>query len=290
MADQLIDDERMNELYAQLAEKVLIEKEVQTAEIVQKSFYPATDLDLPNLKLCGHSVAATQCSGDWWQYAQIKDYVLFAIGDVTGHGVAAALVTAAVQSAFCILMELIREAAEDSIPSVFDLSRRLDMAVRIAGADSTSMSLFCGVFDTTTGTLTYLNRSHCKPYLLTSDPANPSTPGKPQILNKALGPLLGFPLPAAPIEPGVISMAPGQILFLYTDGLFDNFQEAHRRDKRKQILDYIATRGADKTLTALQIMEELKTNSFSGLNRHQLLDDWTMILCQIPWTAKLASN
>lgn len=284
MADHIIDDERMNELYAQLAEKVLIEKEVQTAEIVQKSFYPAKDLDLPNLRLCGHSVAATQCSGDWWQYAQIKDYVLFAIGDVTGHGVAAALVTAAVQSAFCILVELIREAQDDSIPSVFNLSRRLDMAVRIAGADSTSMSLFCGVFDTKTGTLTYLNRSHCKPYLLTPDEKNP---GKVQILNKALGPLLGFPLPQTPLEPGVITLDPGQILFLYTDGLFDNFQESNRREKRKQILEHVTIRGADPKATALQIMEELKVNSFSGPNRHQLIDDWTMILCQVPWNATL---
>ena len=52
------------------------------------------------VKLAGYFLPASQCGGDWWTVHDMPDgRVLVVIGDVTGHGVPSAMITAAAKAA-----------------------------------------------------------------------------------------------------------------------------------------------------------------------------------------------
>jgi len=58
------------------------------------------------LTLAGdHFKPPTQCGGDWWSFSELPDdRVMIIIGDVTGHGVGSAMITAAAKGAASTLI------------------------------------------------------------------------------------------------------------------------------------------------------------------------------------------
>src|SRR5205085_8451616 len=79
----------------------VLEKELELARTIQETLVPTADLiERGPIKVAGHFQPATQCGGDWWAVHDLPgDKVLIIIGDVTGHGVPAAMITAAAKAA-----------------------------------------------------------------------------------------------------------------------------------------------------------------------------------------------
>src|SRR5688572_26299642 len=78
-----------------------MEKELEVARTIQETLVPPSDtVDRKFVKIAGYFQPASQCGGDWWTYHDLKDgKVLVVIGDVTGHGVPSAMITAAAKAA-----------------------------------------------------------------------------------------------------------------------------------------------------------------------------------------------
>src|SRR5262249_10646269 len=129
---------------------------------VQSRFFPTQLLQLPTIHLAGRSVPASECAGDWWHYAQVGEEIVIVIGDVTGHGVSAALVTAGAHSAFSLL---IRNAIREGHISMERLTDELNAAVLAAANGQASMTLAAVSFHLRTGQIRYVNASHCIPYV-----------------------------------------------------------------------------------------------------------------------------
>ncbi len=69
--------------------------------MVQQMLVPAKDVIVrPFVRLAGHFHPASECGGDWWTAHDLPDQkVLTVIGDVTGHGIASAIITGAAKAA-----------------------------------------------------------------------------------------------------------------------------------------------------------------------------------------------
>jgi len=95
MADRLLI------LMRETAEKATLEKELEVARTIQETLVPTADLmTRPFVNLAGYFLPASQCGGDWWTVHDMPDgRVLVVIGDVTGHGVPSAMITAAAKAA-----------------------------------------------------------------------------------------------------------------------------------------------------------------------------------------------
>src|SRR5262249_17813962 len=78
-----------------------VEKDLDVASMVQSWFLPANPvLEGARFSVAGFHRSADRCSGDWWWYEALDDKTLWVIvGDVTGHGAGAAVLTAAVATA-----------------------------------------------------------------------------------------------------------------------------------------------------------------------------------------------
>jgi len=69
--------------------------DLEVARIVQEQLFPRTTLKVGNWSIFGRCVPATQVGGDYFDYFPLdNDRVMIIIGDVSGHGVPAALVMA----------------------------------------------------------------------------------------------------------------------------------------------------------------------------------------------------
>jgi ligand-binding sensor domain-containing protein/serine phosphatase RsbU (regulator of sigma subunit) len=85
----------------------VVERDLELTGAVQSGFLPEhNEINTPRVQLVGLYRPADACGGDWWWHAPLSGgrHVVM-VGDVTGHGPGPAMVTAAVATAFRVLLE-----------------------------------------------------------------------------------------------------------------------------------------------------------------------------------------
>jgi len=127
----------------------------------------------------------------------------FFISDVSGHGVSAALITAMVKTS------IVAEA--QNLPAVSDLADRVNLAVcRLAG-DGRFVTAFFGMLDAQGGTLHYVNAGHPPALLIRR--------GEKAVEHLATRSLALGLAEEIPYSSAAVSVAPGDRVLLYTDGV-----------------------------------------------------------------------
>lgn len=103
-------------------EKVLIEKDLELSGAVQKLLLPShNEFRSLDHTVIGHYRPTAKCGGDWWWLeSRIAGKLIAIVGDVTGHGAGAAMVTASVASVYQTVVQ------ENLGRSVADILDRLD--------------------------------------------------------------------------------------------------------------------------------------------------------------------
>jgi PAS domain S-box-containing protein len=146
--------------------------------------------------------------GDWFDSVRLsRGRTLLVIGDVMGHGVAAAVDMSRYSS-------MLRVVAEQDLPPHLILERMDQMMARIASARPASCLL--ALADPRRGTCTYASAGHLPPALL--------CPGNHVVLVPVpVGPPLGSGFGGYSSLPSTVR--PGRTLLLYTDGLVERRHE-----------------------------------------------------------------
>jgi serine phosphatase RsbU (regulator of sigma subunit)/HAMP domain-containing protein len=202
------------ELIKDSVEKANLENELAVASAVQQTLMPPIQFRNDQILIESHYQSASQCGGDWWGFFQVGNKLAIMIADATGHGVPSALITASARSCFSVLQKL----AEEDPKFSFSPNMMLSYANRVvheASAAKIMMTFFVGVIDFDTGKMRYASAGHNPPWVFKKDEKGSFT------LNSlaANGTRLGEAMNAAPFEEKSIQVAPGDILFMYTDGL-----------------------------------------------------------------------
>lgn len=201
----------VSRLLEQTAEKARMESELQTAKTVQETLFPETRAKIGPLAIAGFYEPASECGGDWWHYCQIHNKIFLWIGDATGHGAPAALITSAAKSAATIIERFDTspaKALELLNRSIYDVSKGRIM-----------MTFFVASFDLETGDLVYCNASHEAPFLIKkSEGALKKKDLVP--LNDVNNPRLGQ-VRDSQYQETSIKLNKGDSIFFYTDGIPD---------------------------------------------------------------------
>ncbi len=180
--------------------------QVATAEALQRSLMPPRLPEPPGLSLCAryHPGGVTaEVGGDWYDMFDVADgSTAFAVGDVTGKGLQAAVLMGEVRTA------LRAYALLDCRPSVV-LPRLEEFVSARTGADHL-VTVIYGYLSPDRSRLTWSVAGHPPPLLV------PSTES-PVVLDEALGPALG--LGSGHWPEAAISLRPDETLFAFTDGL-----------------------------------------------------------------------
>jgi DNA-binding response OmpR family regulator len=165
---------------------------------------------LPGLRLSARYAmgeADVAVGGDWFDAVPTRHGLWLAIGDVAGHGVAAA--AQAVQ-----LRLTLRFLAEEGYPPAEAMSRLGDML--IAGGLVETATAMIAVIDASSGSAQLVRAGHPPPILVGAD-------GRARIVDHPHGPVLGYP--GGRHEAISTPIGEGETLVFYTDGLVERRHE-----------------------------------------------------------------
>jgi serine phosphatase RsbU (regulator of sigma subunit)/CHASE1-domain containing sensor protein/anti-sigma regulatory factor (Ser/Thr protein kinase) len=182
-----------------------VEQELGTARSIQHALLPK---DLPKLegwKLAYHYQPAREVGGDFYDFLRLDDgRVGLVIGDVSGKGIAAALVMANTQS-------VLRAVARRGNIAPGQVLAEANEVLYAYIPSGTFVTCFYGVLDPKSGRLVYANAGHDPPYMQR---------GKDAQELRARGMPLGL-MPDMPYEEEEADLAAGDDLLLYSDGLVE---------------------------------------------------------------------
>jgi serine phosphatase RsbU (regulator of sigma subunit) len=206
MADQI------SLLLQQTAEKAKIEQELEVAKTIQDTLVPSTaPVDRGTFTFAGYYQPAAQTGGDWWTWADLgRDRVLVVIGDVTGHGVPSAMITAAAKAA----CDVARHLHGDGV-TVTRLLEIMNYAIFESAQRRFVMTCFASIVDTRARTITYANAGHNFPYLFRAGEGKGEF-GSLMIRGNRLG-----DDPASRYEAKTTELLSGDTLVWYTDGIVE---------------------------------------------------------------------
>ena len=194
------------------AERLAMQRDLELVGAVQNLIMPkSAQIALPGLRGAGFYQPASQCGGDWWWYDALPDgTLLLLLGDVSGHGAASAMITAAVAGAF----QTLRRQLGVSSPTA--LMAELDRLLRAFGDYTMTMAVVH--VDPYKGELTLHNAG--SPGLLAWQGGRCHSVVSPGRVLGDDGPLqLGV---------SVLQFRPGDRILLSTDGLLE-LKDAHGR-------------------------------------------------------------
>ena len=199
-----------------------IGSELRIARRIQEEMLPKASLDRSDLTARGSLTPAKEVGGDLFDYYIREEKLFFCIGDVCGKGVPAAMVMAVTHSILRMLSE--QEVAPARI--VTELNRE---ACR-NNASGTFVTLFLGVLDLSTGRLRYCNAGHDRPVLV-----GDSVEELPALANVPVG-----VFDDVTYQEQEAMVAPGSLLFLYTDGVTESMDAGRRQFGRERLLAALA--------------------------------------------------
>ncbi len=186
---------------------VSVEKELDVAAHIQQSLLPKTFPPFPDrheIDIYALMVPAKQVGGDFYDFFWIDEHRLgFVIGDVAGKGVPAAILMAVTRT-------LIKATgARGYTPD--DCMGHVNRILATESAPEMFVTGIFGVIDVRDGTVRQANAGHNAPFRL-----GPNRPA--EMLPNSGGLVLGI-MPEIVYTSAEITLAPGETLFLYTDGV-----------------------------------------------------------------------
>jgi sigma-B regulation protein RsbU (phosphoserine phosphatase) len=258
---------RLESRNRQLEERV--ESERHALQLHQEDFERAREIQqalmptqLPRIRGCDLAAGcqpARMVGGDYYDAVRLGEAsVAIAIGDVSGKGLAAALLMSNLQA-------IVRAFAASLAPA--ELCSRANQVIAGNVAPAKYITFFYAVVDTARMRLDYCNAGHNPPILRRRD-------GSVEWLREG-GPVLGV-LPAANYPAGSVELRAGDCLVLYTDGVSEAFNAAgdeFGEERIIQLLNQPATNAEDHRQRIMAAATE-----FCDANFH---DDATMMIATI---------
>jgi sigma-B regulation protein RsbU (phosphoserine phosphatase) len=212
---------------------------------------------------------ATRCAGDFWGvYPLPRDRVLIAIGDVTGHGVASAMVTAGAAGACDVC---VRRPGELDLG---ELMAALDAAVRRVGGGELAMTCFAAILDPAAKEIRFVSCGHPAPYLCRQ--------GATAVELHALvgrGNLLGAGVPSTP-KVQQRSLEAGDLVVWYTDGVIDALDPAGKPYGDRRLQQLLKKLDRDK-LAPATVHDVVQAGVATHRAGRPLIDDETVVVAQV---------
>lgn len=257
----------ISRLMEQTAEQARMQSELETARTVQETLFPPSKAKLNGLEICGHYEPASECGGDWWHYCQVGGKTFLWIGDATGHGAPAALLTSAAKSASTIIEHLNVEPA--------DAMTLLNRAICEVSKGRVMMTFFLASYDPQTSVMKFANASHEAPLLMKKGGA--ALKKKDLVpLNDVVSPRLGQSRDTV-YKQAEVQLDLGDAIFFYTDGVPDVQSPAKETWGEREFIKALIAANKDFPAADLSVTRFLRTVQ-SFRQGSQLVDDVTFFV------------
>jgi sigma-B regulation protein RsbU (phosphoserine phosphatase) len=257
----------LGQLIVVAKEKERLESELEIAREVQNQLFPKDVPYVKTLELKGVCTPARVVSGDYYDFMAVSEGALaFAIGDVAGKGISAALLMATIQSAMRSQLSTSNGSGQHR-PSPARMVSNLNQQLYATTSLEKYATFYFALYDEPTHALTYANAGHVPPMLLR---------GSEILTMDSTGTVVGA-FPFATYEEKTVPLEHGDILLAYTDGIVEPenvYGEVFGEDRLKDLLIKYAR--ADSSELIARTMEAVVHWTGSS----ELQDDMTMVVAR----------
>ena len=254
-----------------VSERVM-EQEMSIANTVQRGLLPQSQPVIADYQFFDFYRPAKYLGGDYYDYITLADgRLVFALGDVSGKGVAASLLMAKLSAE--VRGSLIIET------SSADMMSRLNRIFCDPRWDNRFITFFFGVLDPMTHEICFHNAGHYPPILVSPSDISSANSTAPAPVSRTLGEdVIGLPLGVSDetlYPESRFTIQPGQKLVVLSDGITDAMNSQG---------DYYTMNGVLKSISGLRV-DSVKefgerllnaVHSFSG--RTPQTDDQSLLI------------
>src|SRR6202158_5385062 len=235
--------------------------ELEIAKHVQSRLFPQTLPPLATLEYSGVCIQARQVGGDYYDFLDLgQSRVGFVIADISGKGIAAALLMANLQANLRSLCAIAQQPPDRLLCSVNQLFCENT-------TDGAYATLFFAEYDDSVRLLRYANCGHLPALLLRGD----DTVTRLDATATVLGIFKKWDC-----ELGECHLLPGDMLALYTDGITESFNHDGEEFGEPRLLDSLRRHRSLSSQAALASMVD-EVLHFNPQEQH---DDITLILAK----------
>ena len=265
----MIENARLTD---RVVEQETLRRDIALASDVQRRLLPDAPPRVESADFAAVSVPARRIGGDYYDFVELRDRQLgIALADVSGKGVAAALIMSVVQASLRII------SSEGDVPPPRLVARMNEFVYRSTPA-SKYATFFYAQFDQQRRELRYVNAGHNAPYLLRAGRTSTAQAASPEIEQLSVGGTVVGMFPETGYEEATVELRPGDVLLAFTDGV----PEAHNpeneefgEERLQQLLRRIAHLPADEI--SARISAEMK----SWIRDAEQYDDLTFIVMKV---------
>ena len=250
------------QMHESLLERERVTRDLKLAEQVQKRFLPQSVPVIAGFEFFAHYDPAYEVGGDYYDFVPLPGNKLaITVGDVSGKGVAAALMMAKFSgdTRYCILTE--------NSPS--EAANELNTLLCSAGIEEKFITLSLSILDPEQRTLTLTSAGHL-PVMIRHSNGSVDEIGED---------IAGFPLgivPEGEYRQTQVKLEPGDVVAVFSDGVTDarNLREElyESRDKRRLLRKLSETSGGPETI-GRALLQDIREFSAG----HTQVDDITLI-------------
>jgi serine phosphatase RsbU (regulator of sigma subunit)/predicted enzyme related to lactoylglutathione lyase len=236
-------------------------QEIEIAKQVQARLFPQTQPPLKTLEYAGVCIQARKVGGDYYDFLDLgQERLGFVIGDISGKGIAAALLMANLQAN-------VRSQCAIALDQLQRLMCSVNQLFCENTPDGSFATFFFAEYDDTTGRLRYANCGHLPALLLRTDNSVERL--------EATATVLGI-FKDWDCEIGDCQLHPGDTLALYTDGITESYDSADEQFGEQRLIEALQRHCGSSSQSALSsIVEEVQR--FSPHEQH---DDITLIIAK----------
>jgi sigma-B regulation protein RsbU (phosphoserine phosphatase) len=249
-------------------EKERLQTELEIAREVQNNLYPKDAPPNSGLKLTVRCEPARMVSGDYYDYQALsQENLTFAIGDVAGKGISAALLMATLQAALRAQISNCENSSGRVRVESAALVSQLNQQIYAHTSPEKYATFFFALFDECSQTLTYTNAGHLSPLLLRSD----------SVIRLDTNGMVVGAFPFAKYDESYLTLQPGDLLVCYTDGITEPenaYGEEFGEDRLVQLIQRNVHRD-DGDIVGV-VLEAVR--NWTGAA--ELFDDMTLLLAR----------
>ena len=237
-----------------------IDKELEYAKQIQLSALPTNFPEDEDFGIYAQMIAAKEVGGDFYDFYKLNDTtVAFLAADVSGKGIPAAMFMMTAKT-------IIKDLAESGM-AVNEIFSKANEKLCENNESGMFVTAWMGILDLKTGNLQFANAGHNPPLLKRAD-------GSFAYLKTRAGFVLAG-MEGVRYRVAELTLAPGDRLFLYTDGVPEATNADNKLYGEDRLLDFM---NQNSTVEAKALLQRLKANIDEFVGDAPQFDDITMLL------------
>jgi phosphoserine phosphatase RsbU/P len=253
----------MSAIADEVAHRERLNAEVEIAREVQERLFPQTLPPIAGIEYSGACRPALGVGGDYYDFLALPGRHLgIAVGDVSGKGIAAALMMASLQAS-------LRGEAMRAPENLAALVCNVNHLMYEASSSNRYATFFYAQYDPETRRLTYVNAGHNPPMLFHRDG------DKWRVTRLEVGGTVVGLLETFPYEQSAVTIAPGDVLIAFTDGISEAMNAADEEWGEAQLIETVKQCGGLAPSEIIARVMEAADGFVAGAKQH---DDMTLVV------------